>query len=83
MTITREQIKATLTLLYTTAQIICDTYRKTNRPIPLGPMYAALTGTITMGDWQALIQSLKQQGFIVTSETIEPGPEIKKQFNND
>ena len=78
MTATREQIRATLTLLFEIAQIVCDEYKKTGQPIPQGPMYGALMGRLTLGDFQALMNSLKHQGFIVTGETIAPGPEIEK-----
>lgn len=78
MTATREQIKAALTLLFDIAQIVCDTYKETGMPVPQGPMYAALIGKIEYGDWQALMNTLRGQGFIVNADTIEPGPEIQK-----
>jgi len=79
----KKQLEAGVKIIIELARAVCDTYKLTAMPVPLGPLYATLMPTgMTLAHFQRVTESLSNSGFIVTQETIEPGPELKAALLN-
>lgn len=62
MTITKEQIKASLEVL----KALADTIREL-KSVPSGELYARVMGVLTLNQYQSAIQTLKRTGLVKES----------------
>ena len=61
--ITRDDIKLALRLTATVAEAIRDA-----GTVPIGKLYAVVMGHLTLGQYQSIIDQLKNAGLVVESE---------------
>lgn len=73
-------VKTGLRLVLEIARAVCDEYQATGLPVAQVPLYAACLNTINWQGWQGIMRVLAGQGFEVTAETIQPGPELRKML---
>lgn len=64
-------------LIRAVAETVLEMWQETGSATPQGPMYAALMGSMSLQEFQAIMDILKGIGFVVTPETIRPGKRIQ------
>ena len=82
ITVSKAAVRDGLTLIIQIAKTVCENWRETGRPTPQGPIYATLMGRVSMGQWEQIMEILRNQGFNVTHSTIEPGPALKETLRS-